>query len=118
MTTLAPIPEWVYCPGMGTTNTDIANIILEQLGGARRVSVMIGAKSLMTTESGVCVKFGAKAINGSNTFDVTLEPSDTYRVRFYAIRGTKFATKSEHAGVHVDNLRRLIESETGLRLSI
>lgn len=100
---------------MQTTNT--AENILSQLGGSGRLKAMIGAHTFVGDDTTLVFKFRAKAIDGYKAIRVTLDPSDTYTVGLIAIRGLKIKTK-DVAGVYFDNLVRVIESETGLRLSI
>lgn len=91
---------------------------LKQLGGPGRLSVMIGAHSFTQNDNTLSFKFKARAKNGSNCILVTLEPSDTYKVKFVSIRGASFKLKGEFEDIYADNLRSLIEQETGLALSL
>lgn len=102
---------------MTTTNT--ANTILAQLGGAARLSAMIGAKNFLSVMADHGLQFRCKAgKSGINSVRVTLETSDTYRVEFWAIRNLNLRNVSAVEGVTVDALRETIEQATGLYLSL
>jgi len=99
-----------------TTNLQVAETTLSQLGGVGRLTAMIGAKHFTGDATSLTFKFAAKARNASNCLRVTLTPADTYTVEFIAVRGLKVATKSVHE-VYADQLRALFERETGLYLT-
>lgn len=98
------------------TNT-IADTILSQLGGSRFIA-MTGTKNLLDHGDALSGKLGRGASNGITHFKVKLDPSDTYTVTFHRVRGVKVTEKGEHSGVYAEDLRRLIESETGFALSL
>ena len=101
---------------MNTTN--IAATILLQLGGARRLSAMIGARAFVAGDRSLTVIFAARAKNGANRFTVTLDESDTYTVSFDRVRGVALKSLGTTDGIYADRLRFAIESATGLYLSI
>lgn len=96
----------------------IPETILAQLGGARRLSAMIGAHTFTQDETALTFKFKARAKGGINCIRVIHDPTDTYRVEFIRIRGVDTWTKGDFSFVNAENLQRLIESETGLYLSL
>jgi hypothetical protein len=104
---------------MSQGNT-VATTILAQLGGAGRLSAMIGAYNFMSDGPALIFKFRAQASKGIKAIKVTLDPSDTYTVRFWRIgnRGLNVQQVAEHSDVYADNLKTVIEYETGLRLSL
>lgn len=125
---------------MTTNENQIAATILEQLGG-QRAAAMIGIRHALAFPAipadptptvfcpngreakgpGVGVRFSAKATNGANHVEIVLDPSDTYTVTFWRIRGGAshdLRKISTHDMVHADGLRPLFESETGLLLSL
>lgn len=97
---------------------DVPEEILRQLGGAGALSMMIGAKQFVGSQKERMLQFkwSAKAKNGANTVVITLEPTDTYHVQFYSVRGMSFKEKGDFSQVYVDQLRPLFESQTHLRL--
>lgn len=105
-------------PETKARNVEIATTIAQQLGGTRRLGVMIGAHGFTAGDNSLSFRFKAKAKNGSNAMRIVLEPSDTYRVEFLSIRGTSVKSKGVFEDVYAEDLRRLFESETGLYLSL
>lgn len=99
--------------------TDIATAILDQMGGYRSIQIMAGGKAFAVPDRapGVCVKFKLRGRNGVNMVSVILTPMDVYSVRFYS-SGKTVKTVSEFENVYGDELKALVESETGLCLSI
>ena len=89
----------------------IAEEVVKQLGG-RRFILITGAYDFLAADSGVRFKLLAGFNKqGISLVEVTLEPSDTYRVRFEAAGGM---IVSEHENIYNDQLRELFTSETGL----
>lgn len=99
-----------------------AGMILEQLGGARRLQLMVGARDFVSGKAFgrvfVQFKIGRGARDGINQVRIELDPSDTYTVKFYRTRGVDFTYKGEVSGVYCDTLVSVFEARTGLRLSL
>jgi hypothetical protein len=100
----------------------VADAIARQLGGVGRLRAMIGAEcySFATPgASGLSVRFRARSLNRANWIEVTLERDDTYRVVFWSL-STRRPRRlvSEFREVYAEGLRDLVESETGLALSL
>ncbi len=96
----------------------VAETILEQLGGASRLRAMIGAADFVGDTNSLQFRF-RKGRNGATRAIVTLDPSDTYTVRFCHIgRGYDVQEKGTVEGVYADNLRDTFARATGLYLSI
>lgn len=99
----------------------VANTILAQLGGSGRLTAMIGATDFLGNGNRLKFRFTAPAKNGANLVRVQLDASDTYTVEFYKIdRAPKFDCNKINSVsfVYDDQLVPVIESETGLRLSL
>ena len=94
---------------------DIARTIAAQIGN--RAFFMMGAKNLLASERALQFKVGrnAKAVTHVT---VTLAADDTYTVRFDRVRKYVAKPVAEVEGVYVDSLRQVIESNTGLYLSL
>jgi len=90
---------------------------MQQLGGGNRLKAMIGAKGFVATHSGLTFSWPARG-NKPNKIRITLDPSDTYSVEFFHIRGTAVTTVKELEGVYADSLIELFENTTGLALRI
>lgn len=88
-----------------------ATIIRDQIG--RKAAVMLGAKDFLSDNEGRTLRFtigrNAKSVN---RIEVTLDPDDTYTMRFLSIRRKGgvpvVAVASECSGVYVDSLRSVI----------
>ena len=97
------------------TDLTVANTIRDQIGG--RALTMMGAYHLAGSEDSLTFKF--KGCRKLNTLKVTLDKAtDTYRVQFGKLRKLNHDWVREFDGVYVDMLHELIESETGLALSL
>lgn len=99
----------------------VANTILAQLGGGGRLTAMIGAQNFLGDATSLKFQFAAPAKNGANLVRIQLDPSDTYTVEFYKIgRAPKSECEKINSlsFVYDDQLVPVIESETGLRLTL
>lgn len=96
---------------------EIANTILQQMGGANRIAAMTGAQFL-ALDNGVQFRFKGSRI--ANSCRVILDPSDTYTVEFHKItkRGLNCKVVKSLSGVYCDMLTEIFESTTGLYLSL
>jgi len=101
------------------SNVDVAKTILEQLGGGRFIA-MTGAKNLIAgagEDRSLTFRL-PKSKDGINAVKITLDPSDTYTVRFFRIgdRRTAYAQtdKSVHEDIYADMLQELFTRVTGL----
>lgn len=97
-------------------NKEIANIIAKQIGGM--AFMMMGTNQKIIEENGV--RFNVKGTRKCNWIEVTLEPTDTYKVTFWKYSPSKYTmTKiSTESMVYVDFLHSTIEDFTGLYLSL
>jgi len=95
-------------------------MILRQMGGSHRLGAMIGAHSFVYVDAGdaLIFRWKARAKNKANSVKMTLEPSDTYRVEFWSIRGTTIKQVGDFDGIYADQLKPLFETQTGLYLSL
>jgi hypothetical protein len=94
----------------------IANVILAQLGGAGRLTAMIGARDFLDCGNALAFRFTARSLRAINRIRVELAPDDTYTVTFY--RGRLAIVVQTITGVYADGLRETIEHATGLYLSL
>lgn len=97
-------------------NQETAMTILSQLGGASRISAMIGAKHFMSTPTGVRFKWSARAKNKANYISITHNGNDLYDIEFGYCRGMTYAKRSAHTDVYAEDLIPLFERETELYL--
>jgi hypothetical protein len=110
-------------------HVEVATTIREQLG--RMALVMLGAKDLLAIETGTVhegpgLRFRVRGSEAVNLIEITLQPSDTYSIAFFKVRGgsgkvsdlvrscQEVREVAEYHDVYVDSLHTLIEQTTGL----
>lgn len=95
----------------------IADTIRNQLGNL--AFIMMGASQLVGLPNGLQFKIGANA-KRVNRIRVTLGPTDTYTVTFekVASHGLDVKKLAEVDEVYFDQLKQVIEANTGLYLSL
>ena len=99
------------------TNVEIANIILEQMGGGHKLNVMVGAQNFVATNKGL--QFNFKGCRRTNKITISLDPSDTYTVQFWRITNRPVLHLVEtYTDIYADNLIPLFEKFTGLYLTL
>ena len=98
----------------------VADTIIAQFGGARRLSTMCGCKDFMAIESGVQFGIGSNA-KGVNKVVVKLTAADLYDVEFGAVRRVKgvltFKVLDRTEGAYAEMLPELFERATGMYLT-
>lgn len=99
------------------SNLDIANTILQQLGG-RRFLAMTDARDLLALSEGG-LQFGLPrglAMNGINKVQILLDPSDTYTVKALRVSANKgvMEEKGVSTGIYCDDLQATFTELTGL----
>ena len=98
------------------TNMQIAQTILNQLGGTGRLTMMCGCKDYAAGDKSVSFRIGSNG-NKVTRCLVTLDPSDTYTVKFYKGRGVNMKECYAMSDVYNDNLRSVFEQQTGMYLT-
>jgi len=106
------------------TNVEKADIIIKQLGGSK-FTAMTGSKNFIALENGVRMSL-ARNISGANMLEITIEPMDTYALRFYKyIRGQlnkktltftadKVKEIKTYSGIYADRLQGIFTEVTGM----
>lgn len=101
-------------------STQVAQTILEQLGG-RKFIAMTGARNFVGGESSLAFRLpggGGFCKKGINVVQITLTPDDTYTMTFQRrnhVKGVLTWTDiAQHHGVYFDMLQSMFTSETGL----
>lgn len=92
----------------------VATAIIQQLGGIRRLSIMLGAHSFTGGPDSLTFKFRAKGAQGINAVKVILDASDTYTVEFWKVRGANMTLVQSLQWIYCDQLRNVVEKVTGL----
>lgn len=107
-------------------NTEIADTILNQLGGGRFV-VMTGSRDFIAIDNGLRMGLARNA-SKANRLDIKLNGMDTYDMRFYRYTGPRYSTRGgqfrtypekvttakEYHGVYFDQLQELFTEVTGM----
>ncbi|WP_255799814.1 hypothetical protein [Mycobacteroides abscessus] len=104
---------------------DIAATILMQLApgstngelAARQLNKTIGAHSFLILGDGVSFQIMRNPAKLTHV-SFTLTPADTYRVRFGTLKGVDYTDRKVFDDVHVEQLREIFETTTGLFLTI
>jgi len=102
-------------------NNEIATIIVDQLGGNRRLRAFINAKKFTPVENGVAFNRMRGRPGSGNYTRITLV-NDMYNVEQIEVRVTRakvtMNVKSSVEGIYFDQLEEIMWSETGLALSL
>jgi hypothetical protein len=94
---------------------EIAQTILQQLGGAGRLNAMTGAYNFIDRGNGLSFKIkNARA----NYIKITLNAKDLYDVEVGRIRGNTYKVVKEANDLYFDQLKPFIEESTGMYLSL
>lgn len=95
----------------------IADAILVQLGGAGRLSAMMGAEHLSYNAEGD-LNFRFKLCPKANHLRIHLNGLDLYDLTFTKIRGVDVKTVETITNIYAEDLKPVIEQSTGLCLSL
>ena len=97
------------------TANQIANTIVDQLGGGRKLQMFIGLKQLITESLGVTLVFPLPKHTGAvNRVRITLNGSDLYDMEFIRTRGSSQKIVKEFNNVFAEDLKDMFEKGTGL----
>lgn len=103
-----------------STNKEIADTILEQLGG-NKFRVMTGAKNFSYSSEGKAYLQFQIGKNASRCNWVKVEyneGSDSYTMIFQRLQKFEMSELKRHEGVYFDQLRELFTAYTGLYTSL
>lgn len=109
-----------------TRNAEIANTILQQLGGGRFL-VMTGSKDMIAIDNGLRMSL-AKNGSKANRLEITLNGADLYDMKFYRYTSARYSTRGgqfrmypekittvkEYNDVYFDQLQELFTNVTKL----
>ncbi len=98
--------------------TQIAQTIIDQLGGLGKISAMVGANNFLIEEAGISFQF--KGCRKAKKCIIDLLPSDLYRMRLGKLnrKTLDFDILHEEEGLYWDMLKPEFERATGLDLSL
>lgn len=99
-----------------TTNMEIQETILQQLGG-NTFLMMTGSKNLRGAQQSLTMDLTRNKI-GAKYLTITLEADDTYTMTFQSMRKFEIKTKAHFTDVYAEQLASIFESTTGLYVSL
>tara|TARA_R100001086_G_scaffold243935_1_gene173139 strand:- start:40 stop:402 length:363 start_codon:yes stop_codon:yes gene_type:complete len=114
MTTTHPL-ECTAVPQ--SQSTEIANTILDQLGG-RRFIKMTGAKTFLATDQGIQFKLPGGALKGINSVIINLNASDYYDIYFHKIKGADVKEIAVFYDIDAESLPQVFTDATGLETTL
>lgn len=94
--------ETTYVPALET---------MRQLGGARRLTALVGMRNCYHKNEGRTLVL---YVMGGRAVEITIEADDTYTVTALQIRGSKVTKREPVSMVYVDALHDVLRAETGL----
>ena len=93
----------------------VSEIILNQLGGGRKLQMFIGLKQLINERNGVTLVFPKPKHRGAvNKVRITLNGLDLYDMEFIRTHGRSVKVVREFNDVYAEDLRDRFEEGTGL----
>jgi hypothetical protein len=98
------------------SNMDVANTILEQLGG-RMFCMMTGSKNFVAGDNSLRFKPGSSA-SKINYCKITLGGDDPYKVEFGKVRKMDLKIVGTEEGVYFDQLQKVFTKYTGMDTSM
>ena len=91
----------------------VANTILKQMGGQRRLMMMIGAKNFVDLGKGVGFRWPNKQRSKGNYVEIKLTGSDLYDMTFFNLSMKAKKKVKEYRGLYFDMLVDTFENQTG-----
>ena len=110
--------NFLFARGDMDVNKKIAMNILDQLGGLNIINAMLGIERVVPVENGVSLTFKVGAAKNINTFEVLLDPTDTYTVNFYQVTTSKRDLVSSSSNIYCDMLKKWVEDELQCSLTM
>lgn len=99
------------------SNTKVAQTILDQMGGSRRLKAMVNARDF-TAINEYGLRFRFSGTPKANVATIHLNPSDTYRLGIYHASVKECRLIGEADDLYFDQLTDAFESITGLALTL
>lgn len=97
---------------------NVANTILKQMGGSRRLQAMLGAKHFMDHGDALSFKFPNRKRSKGNYVKITLKGDDTYTMEFSQLVKYNAKPVKTYEGLHAGDLKRTFTRQTGLDLHL
>lgn len=104
-----------YVNSRTASNNGVANIIVQQLGGSRKLQMMIGLRQILTERNAVTLVFPKPKHKGAvNRVRITLNGMDLYDMEFIRTHGRSVKVVKEFNDVYAEDLKDRFEDGTGL----
>jgi hypothetical protein len=98
---------------------EIAQTILDQMGGANRLYTMIGARHMVALDGIGGLQFSFSGCRSANKLVIRLNGLDLYDMTFWNVkRNGECIQVSESCNVYADQLQDIFIADTGLDLRI
>ena len=94
---------------------EVANTILQQIGGMGALKMMTGAYNFIALKNGVSFRIKNQR---ANYIKIMLTSMDLYDVEIGRIRGFKYTIVEKAEGLYFDQLKGFIEKVTGMTLTV
>lgn len=100
--------------------SEVGRIIIQQLGGPGKLKAMLGVTSVYEPDHkpGVGFTWPNRQRSKGNACEITLDPDDTYSVRFFNLSGTDKKLVKMYDDVYADSLINIFENQTGWYLRL
>ena len=96
----------------------VAQTILNQLGGYSRLNAMVGLKNVIARDNGLSFKIKVRGTK-ANYVKITLNSLDLYDLEIGKVIGAKkYTVKYTSSNIYFDMLKPIIEEHIGCYLSI
>ena len=107
---------FLYAKGGSTksSNTEVAETIIKQLGGIGKLKAFTGANSFGTNGKNVTFRIKNRKVNA---ITINLNGKDLYDIKFFRIRGADMKLIKEYNDIYNDQLIPIFEENTGMYLS-
>jgi len=96
-------------------NKKIASTIINQFGGFGKLKAMTGAYNFVAVENGISFRIKNRS---ANYIKIILNAKDLYDVEIGRINGTNYKVILNKKDVYAENIKGLIEKETGMYLGL
>jgi len=108
--------EILRAVGTSRSASQVARTILDQMGGSRRLSIMLGMRDMRDVEMlprGVAFRWPSRHLSRGNKVMIDLTPSDTYNMTFLSSSARGEKPVKVYRDVYAEDLVPLFEKQTG-----
>lgn len=94
-------------------SSQVAKTIAEQMGGVRRLKMMLSATVTAVGSKGLGIKWPNKKRSKGNYVEITLRGDDTYDMEFFNVSTSARKSVKKFRGIYSDQLVEIFEKQTG-----